>query len=170
MRYLIFLLSLVPVLYFAFIPPAQGGIGGGDAHRYVFLLFGLFTPLLFLRTQLWKVWLGLLILAGAIELAQEALVAAELTKYRVGAWSDWLVGAASVSMGLACYDLCRSIGHFLFRLWGKVRAGKVLYSATRAPIITTGSASISPRIHPSPLSGSIGEEWIASTTSMPPVT
>ena len=70
--------------------------------------------------------LGLLVLAGAIELAQEALVAAELTKYRVGAWSDWLVGAASVSMGLACYDLCRSIGHFLIRLWGKVRTGKVL--------------------------------------------
>jgi hypothetical protein len=124
MRIAIWTGGLLAMLYVALVSPAQGGLGGDEAHRVAFFLFGIITPLAWPRRSLWVIWLGLLCVAGGIELGQNALVAAELSAQRVGAWSDWWTSAIAASAGVACIAMLRALVWLARRLFARFSSGK----------------------------------------------
>ncbi|QZH74960.1 MAG: VanZ family protein [Erythrobacter sp.] len=92
--------AVLAMLYFALAPAEAGGIGGAEYHGVAFMLLGLFTPAAWPRLQLVTVWMGLLALAGIIEIAQFLMLAR-----RVASAEDWFLGAAAATIGVICYRI-----------------------------------------------------------------
>lgn len=130
MRIAFWTCGLLAMLYVALVSPEKGGLGGDMAHGIAFFLFGLATPLVWQRRSLWAIWLGLILLAGAIELGQDALVAAELSAHRAGSWADWRIGAIATSAGIAAIAALRALAWL-------VKRGYAWIAADRAGVAST---------------------------------
>lgn len=73
----------------------MGGLGGASYHGVAFLVLGLLTPAAFPTIRLVAIWIALLTLGGAIELAQGMMQV-----NRHAEWSDFGVDALAASVGI----------------------------------------------------------------------
>ncbi len=107
MMRMIWFLAIAATLWFALIPPDWGGLGGAGYHGVAFMVLGLLTPAAFPTARLLLIWLTLVALGGAIELAQGVM-----STQRYSEWGDFATDAIAATVGVVYY-----------RIWLYLRAG-----------------------------------------------
>ncbi|WP_271078062.1 hypothetical protein [Aurantiacibacter sp. MUD61] len=102
----IWLACVIGMLWFAFAPAEQGGLGGAGFHGLAFAVLGLLTPFAFPRLSLWLILIGLVVLGGGIEVVQTYTGMG-----RVGEWIDFYMDVIAASSGIMAAILLQALWH-----------------------------------------------------------
>ncbi|KLI63709.1 hypothetical protein [Aurantiacibacter marinus] len=100
MMRLVWFLAIAATLWFAFIPPSWGGLGGAGYHGVAFVVLGVLTPAAFPKLRLVTIWTALVMLGGGIELAQGTT-----SLHRHGEWSDFVTDVIAATVGVVYYRI-----------------------------------------------------------------
>lgn len=92
------------ILFFALAPGDTGGVGGASYHVLAFFVLALLTPAAFPGRSLLLIWCILILLGGAIEVAQGMM-----GNNRHGEWSDVITNAIAAGIGTLSYRLWRRL-------------------------------------------------------------